>query len=457
MWFKTTAAAVLLNALCASATWSAYEEYVSRLPKHVSKHQSKRPAITFEPKKPYSAFAKSPSRSRNCYVSSHNDMKTDDSAYILDAIKKCDNGGHVIFPQGTTYVIGTALNLTGLKHIDIDIQGYVQFTNDTDYWQANAFFQTFQNATTFFQLGGEDVNVYGGGMLDGNGQVWYDLYASNIYILRPILFGTIGLNGGSISDLYFRYSPQYYNFVANSTDVVFQDINISGFSQSTALAKNTDGWDTYRSSNIVIQNSIINNGDDCVSFKPNSTEILVQNMHCNGSHGISVGSLGQYVGEVDIVENVYVYNVSMFNASDGARIKVWPGSPAELSGDLQGGGGTGRVNNITYEDMSVTNVDYAIEITQCYGQKNLTLCNAFPSNLTITNVVMNNVHGQTSSKFAPESGYVVCSSETACSNIVLEGIAVVSTDGTEDLFTCGDVDETLLQGINCTTTNKGSN
>jgi galacturan 1,4-alpha-galacturonidase len=54
-----------------------------------------------------------------------------------------------------------------------------------------------------------------------------------------------------------------------------------------------------------------------VSFKPNSTNILVQNLHCNGSHGISVGSLGQYKGEVDIVQNVLVYNISMYNASVG--------------------------------------------------------------------------------------------------------------------------------------------
>lgn len=97
-----------------------------------------------------------------------------------------------------------------------------------------------------------------------------------------------------------------YNFVANSTDVAFDAIDISGYSQSKNVAKNTDGWDLYRTSNAVIQNSVINNGDDCVSFKPNATEMLVQNLHCNGSHGISVGSLGQYVGEVDIVENVYV-------------------------------------------------------------------------------------------------------------------------------------------------------
>jgi galacturan 1,4-alpha-galacturonidase len=55
----------------------------------------------------------------------------------------------------------------------------------------------------------------------------------------------------------------------------------------------------------VIQNSHIDNGDDCVSFKPNSTDIVVQNLICNGSHGISVGSLGQYIGEVDIVKNIY--------------------------------------------------------------------------------------------------------------------------------------------------------
>lgn len=129
----------------------------------------------------------------------------------------------------------------------VDIQGYVQFTNDTTYWQANGFYQTFQNATTFFQLGGTDVNVYGGGTLDGNGQVWYDLYAQNDLILRPILFGTIGLHGGSIGGLHFTQSPQYFNFVANSSDVVYYNLNMTAASYSNNTAKNTDGWDTVRS------------------------------------------------------------------------------------------------------------------------------------------------------------------------------------------------------------------
>jgi galacturan 1,4-alpha-galacturonidase len=201
---------------------------------------SKRPNHAIEPHSPSTALSTSPERNRTCIVHANGNGK-DDSAGILKAIHECNNGGHVVFPKNQNFTIGTALNLTFLQSIDLDIQGTIQFTNDTDYWQKNGFYQTYQNATTFFQLGGHDVNVYGGGTLDGNGQVWYDLYAKDIYILRPILFGTIGLHGGRIEDLKFRYSPQWYTLVANSTDVVFSNIDIAGGSVSKNPAKNTDG------------------------------------------------------------------------------------------------------------------------------------------------------------------------------------------------------------------------
>ncbi|KAL2007439.1 hypothetical protein VTN00DRAFT_8877 [Thermoascus crustaceus] len=386
-------------------------------------------------------------RTKVCHVPSRGDG-SDDSAAILRALHRCNHGGKVIFDPDKHYTIGTALDLTFLKHIDLEILGTIQFTNDTDYWQANSFKQVFQNATTFFQLGGEDVNVYGGGTLDGNGQVWYDLYAKDKLILRPILMGIIGLHGGTIGPLKLRYSPQWYHLVANSSDVLFDGIDISGYSSSSNEAKNTDGWDTYRSDNIVIQDSVINNGDDCVAFKPNSSNILVQNLHCNGSHGISVGSLGQYKGETDIVENVFVYNVSMFNASDGARIKVWSGVASAMSEDLQGGGGSGSVRNITYDTMRIDNVDWAIELTQCYGQDNATLCNMYPSNLTITDIHFRNFAGMTSSSHDPYVGTLVCSSPNVCSDIHTSNINVVSPSGTDD-FICSNVEESLLD-VNCT-------
>ena len=72
-------------------------------------------------------------------------------------------------------------------------------------------------------------------------------------------------------------------------------------------------------------------------------------MYCNGSHGISVGSLGQYYGETDIVANIYVSNISMNNAQNGARIKVFPGSNDTKS---ISGGGSGYVKNITFMDFT---------------------------------------------------------------------------------------------------------
>lgn len=45
-------------------------------------------------------------------------------------------------------------------------------------------------------------------------------------------------------------------------------------------------------------------------------------MFCNGSHGISVGSLGQYPGGFDIVENVYIYNTSLHNASVSGKFRT---------------------------------------------------------------------------------------------------------------------------------------
>ncbi|EFX01186.1 exopolygalacturonase [Grosmannia clavigera kw1407] len=416
---------------------------------------SRRPAVVPRPAHPRLPVPQPPKRSRVCEVQTHGDGQTDDSTLILEALHACNNGGHVLFGRDATFVVGTALDLTFLQHVDIDIQGRILFSNDTDYWQANSFRFGFQNVTSFFKLGGKDVFLYGGGTLDGNGQAWYDLYAADIYTLRPVLVGIDGLHDSVIADLQLRYSPMYYSFVANASNVVFDHISIAGASTSKHVAKNTDGWDTYRSRDVTIMNSVIDNGDDCVSFKPNSTDMLVQSLVCTGSHGISVGSLSQYPGTLDIVEHIHVANVSLHNATNGARIKVWPNAPTVLADDLQGGGGSGRVNNVTYTDIDVANVDDAIEITQCYGQKNLMLCVSFPSALTISNVRFRRFTGTTSATYAPEIAAFACSSTAVCGNISAVDIAVTSPQGSRQAY-CLNQDTTTLD-VDCTDVWKGFN
>lgn len=79
---------------------------------------SKRPNHPVAPFHPGKGFPVSPPRTKTCTVKSHGNGK-DDSDYILSAIKDCNNGGHVLFPRGKKFTIGTALDLTFLKHVDL--------------------------------------------------------------------------------------------------------------------------------------------------------------------------------------------------------------------------------------------------------------------------------------------------------------------------------------------------
>lgn len=68
------------------------------------------------PKHPFYPLPDTRHRSKICKVESHGDG-TDDSEYVLHAIRKCNNGGRVVFDKN--YTIGTALDLQFLKHIDL--------------------------------------------------------------------------------------------------------------------------------------------------------------------------------------------------------------------------------------------------------------------------------------------------------------------------------------------------
>jgi galacturan 1,4-alpha-galacturonidase len=63
-------------------------------------------------------------------------------------------------------------------------------------------------------------------------------------------------------------SPEWFNLAHSSKNVTYSNINIKAVSTSAADIANTDGWDIYRTDQVVVKDSVIANGDDCVSFKP---------------------------------------------------------------------------------------------------------------------------------------------------------------------------------------------
>jgi len=124
---------------------------------------------------PYSHDGNWPTRSKTCVVQAGGDPNGDDAPAILAAFDDCKSDGHIVF-ENTTYYVGTVMNTTGLQHVDIEVNGTLLWSDDIEYWLGASLPIGFQNQTSAWFLGGDDVHLYGhgAGTLDGNGQVWYD-------------------------------------------------------------------------------------------------------------------------------------------------------------------------------------------------------------------------------------------------------------------------------------------
>lgn len=71
----------------------------------------------------------------------------------------------------------------------------------------------------------------------------------------------------------------------------------------------------------------------------------VKNLTCHNSAGIAIGSLGQYDGVVDVVENITVEDISLIGSRNGAYIKTYVGKPTYYP-PQGGGGGSSLVRNV---------------------------------------------------------------------------------------------------------------
>ncbi|KAH8152524.1 uncharacterized protein LAJ45_03364 [Morchella importuna] len=373
--------------------------------------------------------------------------ETDDVAdEFLAALSEANCGGTLVLKKGKTYVLGKKLDLTFLDDIVVQLDGQILFTDDIAYWQANNFFHPFQNSITFWQWGGKDIVIKGTGEINGNGQAWYDGFAgreildpNNVY-LRPNLFTAVNATGLLIDGITFRNSPCWTNFLITSKDIFYNNVLIEAQSTNANLPKNTDGWDSYNVDGLTVTNARVNIGDDCFSPKPNTTNIFVQNLWCNGTHGVSMGSIGQYSGVMDIIENVYIENVTMHNSQNGARLKAWAGEST----------GYGRMNNITYKDFVMDNVDYPLILTQCYFNINSTECAKYPSEVNISNVTFINFTGESSGSRGKLTVEVICSPNAVCEDIYMEDIEMTTPFG-DQVFTCDGVTGGI--GVDCVASN----
>ncbi|KAI0132816.1 family 28 glycosyl hydrolase [Xylariales sp. AK1849] len=377
------------------------------------------------------------------------DDEDDVADEFLEGLQKANNGGTLYLPKDKLFIIGKPLDLTFLNDVQVHWDGEVKFTNDTPYWQANAFTHPFQNSLMFWKWGGNNIKIYGEGILNGNGQRWWNEFAGleildpdNDY-LRPILFYAENATNFEMEGIHEKDSPCWTNFIVTSTGVSFKDVVCTAQSNNaSALPKNTDFFDSLNVVDLNVERVWVNIGDDCFSPKSNATNIHVDTMYCNGTHGQSMGSVGQYEGEYSYIQDVVIENVWLLNGQHGARIKTWAGPDV----------GYGFVNNVTFRNFWQANNEYAAFLDSCYFNINATTCAAYPSQMNITNILFDNFTGYTSGTYGTAVARLTCSSspDAVCENIKFKNFNITSPCG-DSVIICDNIAGGL--GVDCIASN----
>ncbi|XP_057862094.1 polygalacturonase-like [Cryptomeria japonica] len=234
----------------------------------------------------------------------HDDTEAFTSAWN-DACKA--SSGTLLVPGGKTFLVNN-LNFQGpcQPGFTFQVDGTIVPPEDPNSWKNKYALLLFQHLQTF--------TVTGKGTIDGKGSSWWGNYDD-----RPTAVAFNDVKGLTLSGLTVTNSPRFQVTITGCDGVLVEGVTI----QAPGDSPNTDGIDTSHTTNVVIRDSTIGTGDDCVGIGDGSSDITVSGITCGPGHGISIGSLGRGNTEAD-VHSVHVEGCKLTSTTNGLRIKTWP-------------------------------------------------------------------------------------------------------------------------------------
>lgn len=193
----------------------------------------------------------------------------------------------------------------------------------------------------------ENIIISGGGVIDGNGQEWWDLFRNRrdeLEYPRPKLICFQNSKRITIKDVQLRNSPSW-----TVNPILCHDITVDNVSiLNPADSPNTDGIDPESCSNIRISNCNIDVGDDCIAIKAGTEDarelvpcenITITNCTMiHGHGGVVIGS--EMSGDV---RNVTISNCIFKQTDRGIRLKTRRGRGGVVE-DI-------RIDNIVMDEV----------------------------------------------------------------------------------------------------------
>ncbi|KAJ3676045.1 hypothetical protein LUZ60_003457 [Juncus effusus] len=340
---------------------------------------------------------------------------TDDTAafkMVWDSACQETNPAMIFVPKGYSFLLkSTIFNGPCQNNMIFQVEGTILAPEDPDSWPANSR----RNWLVFYRADG--LTVQGGGLIDGRGEKWWNLPCKphkgiNGTTMQgpcdsPVALRFFSSGNVTVQDLRVQNSPQFHFRFDQCCYVTVNKLTIN----SPALSPNTDGIHVEATENVLIHNSVISNGDDCVSIGGGTLNIHIENITCGPGHGISIGSLGKLNSRA-CVSNVTVKNAVIKHSDNGVRIKTWQG-------------GSGSVSSITFDSIHMDTVRNPIIIDQYYCLSKT--CQNQTSNLFVSDVTYSNIKGTYDIRSPPM--HFGCSDSVPCTNITVSEVELLPATG----------------------------
>eukprot|EP00035_Acanthoeca_spectabilis_P030814 m.11086 g.11086 ORF g.11086 m.11086 type:complete len:454 (-) comp4393_c0_seq2:1599-2960(-) len=227
-----------------------------------------------------------------------------------------------------------------------------------------------------------NVTIDGGGVIDGQGEAWWwaDDAGSPAAHLRPDMVQPYLVNGLTIRDVTLRRSPAWTVHPTLCTDVLITGITLESgqFDQAPQYAgHNVDGVDPDSCTNVVIENSLIHAGDDCIAIYSNhgpTSYVTIRNVTCHTPISITHGGGGTH--------GVLVDNCTVHGdwGGDTTYKPQWWKTALRIKTDRNT---NGTVENVVYRNVRAIGVDLLIDIQSWYpcqnqsGMANYMQCRSF--------------------------------------------------------------------------------
>lgn len=337
------------------------------------------------------------------------DGLTDDTQAFADAWKEACALDFAVFliPEGRTYLV-SPLDFKGPcgSSLIVELAGTLIAPSEPHTWN-----KSNSNAWLHFSHM-NDLTVEGGGTIDGQGQQWWaqscKTKKTNKCHDAPTALRFTAVHNLKVRNLQTVNSPQIHIKLANCYGV--QVVNL--LVDAPADSPNTDGIHISATQNVLIQDSWIGTGDDCVSIVSGSFDIQIKNIECGPGHGISIGSLGKG-GSDDQVSLVAIDGAILTGTSNGIRIKTWQG-------------GTGSAISFRFQNVQMNNVSYPIIIDQRYCDSPSSCPVNETSAVHVSKVCYKNIWGTSATEQAIK---LECSELVPCKNLFFEDINLVPVAG----------------------------